>query len=100
MKLMKLFLKTFLVFLAGLEISYGQHQNRFILNVFDYIPPNLSSMRFRCTGTLVTLNDLLVPASCVTVVSPRIIEIEERTIIRDGHDEGVNNFYSKKLQFK
>lgn len=77
----KVEMKTFLVLILLAYTSQCYGQKKFIVDVIDFTMPNFNTSSFRCYGTIISAQHVLVPASCVNLkISGRTFGIQARAI--------------------
>lgn len=75
----------FSVLLVGLAQSgFGQHTDRFLVNVVEFVPPNNMANTLRGSGTIISPRHVLTAATVAQVAAPRQLGIEIHTTLANG----------------
>jgi hypothetical protein len=93
MKWVSLFLLS--VFALKMEHVSGNHQNRFIVNIVELLPPHFNTSRFMCTGTVFSSKHVLTTAKCV---ENRNLRLNVREFTYTNNNIGgltISNFFCK-----
>lgn len=86
MRLNKLLVQIFL--LTILHQACSQVPDRFIVDIAQFMQPQLGNATVRCSATLITNRHLLTTAACAMVPYPWLIAIQILTEVESGSSIG------------
>lgn len=82
---MRVNLHVFLVLalISLIDQSYCQTNNH-VVSIEQFIQPNINVTTFRCSGAIISTQNVIATASCATVVAPFVLGVRLVITISEG----------------